>query len=772
MSSQAISSVENNFTKGLITEFTGMNFPENAATDTDNCVYTVVGDTVRRLGINTELHGTTLTIDRTNKAMSSCIWSIPGGDGDSRLEVRQVGGTLYFYNIATATTASPVSTKLLSTNVNLVAINPSLDITEECTYAQGNGYLFVFHSDIDPVYVTYDPVALTVSSNTINIQVRDFLGVLDTLQTNTRPSTLSNEHLYNLENQGWTSGNPWGAVSFTFCTPGVGQRVFTIGTVTGIVNGSTVTVKYNSLSPFGDPWYCNMAGSVVSYTGGVLTVNIFSVDTNLPANTSLGHWIIAPISNGYIGTWQSAEGSYPSNADVWWYFKDSTGVFNPATVQPNVTLSFGSAPRGHFVLSAFNQDRTSITGVTGIPPVTTTKRPTNGTWFQGRIWYTGISASDGATVNTSYYNWTENIYFSQVVQQVNDFGSCFQVNDPTSENLFDLLPTDGGVISIHGTGVILKLFPIQNGLLVFADNGIWFITGSQGIGFSANDYTVTKISNVKCVSNTSFVDVLGLPYFWNEEGIYRVEPSQGGQLTVEPITVGTILSFYNSIPFQSRRFARGYYNPVDYAIQWVFKSISETTVTSRYEFDRILNYNVYNKAFFPYTVSVGPNSNFIHDVLYITYPFVGNTTPDPGFKYPSSSKSGSSYLLSIAEEYDTNNVDWGNVTYESFFITGYKLHGKAQQRFQIPYIYLYFRQNGEQNAARVQGIWDYALTPDTGRWSTAQMLDMYKPDYGVLAKRVKIRGRGLVLQLKLSSVGNLPFDVIGWSIYETLNTGV
>ena len=45
-------SIENNFTAGLKTEFTGLNFPENAATDCDNVIFDMPGDVTRRLGIS------------------------------------------------------------------------------------------------------------------------------------------------------------------------------------------------------------------------------------------------------------------------------------------------------------------------------------------------------------------------------------------------------------------------------------------------------------------------------------------------------------------------------------------------------------------------------------------------------------------------------------------------------------------------------------------------------------------------------------------------
>ena len=43
------------------------------------------------------------------------------------------------------------------------------------------------------------------------------------------------------------------------------------------------------------------------------------------------------------------------------------------------------------------------------------------------------------------------IWFSQLVQGTDDFGRCYQRNDPTSEYLGDLLATDGGFIEIQGT---------------------------------------------------------------------------------------------------------------------------------------------------------------------------------------------------------------------------------------------------------------------------------------------------------------------------------
>jgi len=163
MPQQLTATVENNFTRGLITDSTGLNFPENAATDTDNCIYTIVGDVTRRLGIDYETNFTTTTIDFTNKAVNQYKWNNVGGDGLTQIVVEQVGSTLYFYRSSSATVASPLSANKLASTIDLTlfTVGGTFDPAQECQFADGNGYLFVYHPAIDPVYCTYTAGVIT-----------------------------------------------------------------------------------------------------------------------------------------------------------------------------------------------------------------------------------------------------------------------------------------------------------------------------------------------------------------------------------------------------------------------------------------------------------------------------------------------------------------------------------------------------------------------------------------------------------------------------------
>lgn len=758
-------SVENNFIKGLITEATGLNFPENAATDTDNCVFSRIGNVTRRLGLDFETDYTTAGIDFTGNAISYFKWDNVGGDGNIEILVKQVGGTVYFYRSSSATVASPLSQQLLVSSITLssfiAAGSGTVDITKECTYAAGNGYLFIFHPNTEPVSCIYS--AGTITGTSVLVKIRDFEGLVELgVADDFRPPAMTTQHDYNLRNQGWVATPAWTATSTTLNNTQLGVHTWTVQAGLTIGVGNSVTIVASVISP-GEGIIANtyMHGTVTAYAATSLSINV-----NDSSNTAgIGNsWTFALMGTGKVTTFQVAVGLLPSNSDVWWNFKDSTNVFAPATTAANVTLATAPAPKGAFILDAFNQDRSSVSGVTGITAVTTEGvRPSIGAWFQGRIWYSGVNAP----------GFSESIYFSQIVEVIGQFGKCHQINDPTSEERFDLLPSDGGIVRIQGCGRIFKLFPIQNGMLVFAANGIWFITGSQGIGFTANDYTVTKISAVQSISSTSFVDVQGFPAWWNEEGIYSILPGQQG-LQVNSVTLPTISSFYESIPLSSKKYARGDYSPLDYTIQWVYRDTEEEDVTSRYQFDRVLNFNASTQSFYPWTVSTGEGlTPHVNGVVYIQAPG-GSTSPDPIFKYLVSFTSGIEQHT-FAEEKDTTYKDWETAVvgldYTSSFTTGYKLHGQAQRKFQPTYVYM-FSNNEVNTAYRIQGIWNFANSGNSGKYSAVQLVEINLENFDKAFKRHKIRGHGVVLQLKVLSVAGEPFDIMGWSIFETINAGI
>jgi hypothetical protein len=691
--------VENNFRNGLITEASGLNFPEAACTETWNCVFEFDGSVHRRLGVDYETQYTQKTINRTNSVVKSYLWKNVAGDGGTTLLVLQVGATLYFYktNLASISLGAVVSTVALT---SFDASGAPSTATTECQFSSGNGLLFVTHPYCDPFYVSYNTSTDTATGTAITLKIRDFEGVSDGLAVDGRPTAnmagITAAHHYNLLNQGWTA-------------------------------------------------------------------------TTLAA-------------------WDTAQATLPSNADVPWTFKDSSGNFDAGnSAIARVYRGNTPAPKGHYVLSLHNQDRDTASGLSGVTATTTSyQRASTSAFFAGRVFYAGIN----------YIGFNSKIYFTQIVERTEQYGFCYQQSDPTSEDVFDLLPSDGGVISIPEAGTIYKLFTVVGGLAVFAQNGVWFISGSTGLGFTANDYVVQKLSSYSTLSAVSFVDVGGAPAWWTTEGIYILS-SDGQNPQIQSLSDAKIRSFYDAIPTASKRNARGGYNPSEGVIRWAYRSEVNEDVTDAYEYDRILNFNVQTGAFYPWafeTADVKINGLFATelDTGAVTENQVvsnggvdtvqdgsGNnvvtfTSAQPtitaDFRYIVSIDDGAgSYDFTFGQDKDTGYVDWATddeTAFSSYFVTGYKVRGDAIKKTQPTWTRLY-SQSGTSYV--LSGVWDYSTLTTTNRWSSPQTITHPAADYSFVSTRRKIRGHGIALQLRVDSVATEPFWLIGWSMLDTGN---
>ena len=685
---------ENNFTGGLVTQATGMNFPENSCTFAQNLIFRPWGLVERRLGFDAESSFLTQFLNLADSVFTQYVWKDATGNGNINITVVQVGATLSFYNM----NHNAISQGLIS-SINLTSFSagqPGGIALTQCQFTTGIGYLLVFNSFCSPFFVSYNALTNTITGNSIAVQYRDTYGIdekfIDGTTDDLRTSLpITPNHNYNLFNQGWDS---------------------------------TVLADFQSA----------------------------------------------------VGV-----GVNPSNNDIQWTFNfDQTArKFDPTTINTLIP-SGGRAPRGHFILNVQTEDRITASGL-GVtypanypqPVGTGTRLFATGTFWSGRAWYAGIPVQ----------GFNNKIYFSQVADSFDTFGKCYQVNDPTSQDFFNILPTDGGVIVIQEIGTIHKLFPYQNALFVFSNTGVWMITGSSGIGlgFTATDYTVHKISTVPSISANSFVDVFGLPMWWNLTGIYTLVPGQNS-FTVQSISDEKILNFFTSMPTFSKINARGAFDPIYGIVQWVFRNTGDTPIATSQQFNTVLNYNIFSKAFYTWTIPQTSDTFPITYICGILYDEMLSTLDIPRFKYlVVNNFGGANGFFTFGESKSLNYLDWEafglNIDYTSVMNTGYKLRGQGDKRFQQLYLTVYFQnQNltGSQEPQTVESrcyikaIWDYATALITNRISTPQEVVLINNSFGYGAKRGKIRGRGRAVQLAFQSLTGQPMNLIGWAMTESI----
>lgn len=714
----------NDFTKGLITEASGLNFPENACTETWDCSFSNTGIVSRRLGFDYEGNNETDNFTRNGTVISEFVWRGVNGSGTLVYVVVQVGSTLYFYE---EDPNGPLSPGMETFTIDLTAHQPSgapSPSTIACQFSTAKGLLFVTHPYCNPMYITFVAGTPTMTATDIDIKIRDFDGLPSTAtypDFYTRPTStrtaLDDFDEYNLLNRGW------------------GATVAT--------NGASTAVALNF--------------------------------------------------------WDTNATTMPALNEYWWYYLDTDEEMNANF------FSTEGAPNtktvaGYYILSAFSQERDVVSGISGLSDDDITSsyfRPKSVAFYAGRVFYAGVD----------YQGFNTKIYFSQVVEDNTQLGFCYQVNDPTARSNRDLVASDGGVIVIPDIASIVKLFIYGSQLLVFCTNGIWSISGSadQGGGFSAEDYSIRKLSSVGAISSYSFVDVDGTPIWWNYEGIWTVSQGQGGGYDVQSLTRDSIQSFYNEIPNANKYYAKGAYDRNNQTVQWIFRSTDAASDIDNYmDYNRVLNFGLKKGAFYPWTIdtSLGYVINGIINSIGVSsqselenVTSSGASVLDPSgevvtaysiteeqrptlFKYfTTKNTSGTTYTgtwsLSSAEGY----LDWdtassgSGVTYESYLISGYNIPGQAQRFGQTNYVTA-FLTSYPNSSCFFQNFWDYATTTDSPKVSAPQQIYRDKLLVSIQQARIKVRGKGRAVQFMFSSEDEKPFYLHGWSTYLTVNNDI
>lgn len=498
-------------------------------------------------------------------------------------------------------------------------------------------------------------------------------------------------------------------------------------------------------------------------------------------------------TSGPITQYEAEIGRYPANNKQWWAARDATtNDFDPALLAKFYSGN-NRAPRGHYVVNAFYIDRTSVSGVADIPPEAKVERPVSTAFFGGRVWYLS-----GST-----------LYFSQVLDDKSKAGFCYQEADPTAEDISDLLPTDGGEIPIPEMARGTKLVPLGDSLVVFANNGIWSVNGTAA-GFSATDYSVSKVNPIGTEYPGSIVETEEQIYWWSQVGIMAMAVRMGQFGAVEGvfektnISEQTIQTFYtNSIPDARKPFVKSCYDPATNVIQWLY---SDDELIPSYSYNRILNLDLTLQAFYPWSVDVtlGPRLTGLFNMpesVFIDHPQIRDNT----FMFTFSCPSEGSWSNAFGFFNNTNFADWQffdnvGVPYLSFCETGYELLEDAMRQKQTPWIFTYFRRTEENfvpngsgdfdgdkpSSCYFQVKWDWSNSQISNKWSSKVQayrhtrLPMFEESdltfntgYPIVVTRHKVRGTGKAIQFRFecNEIGK-DFDLLGWAGNFTGETSV
>lgn len=400
-------------------------------------------------------------------------------------------------------------------------------------------------------------------------------------------------------------------------------------------------------------------------------------------------------------------------------------------------------------------------------------RPTCVAFFAGRVFYSGFS---GAFL-------TDKVFFSQILTTRDKAEKCYQDADPTSEELSDLVDTDGGEISIAGMGQVSRMMPVGMSLVVFASNGIWEIMGESDNFFRATGYMTRNITSVPVQSPKSVVEVEGVVFFWGEDGIYLLQPNDvTGALSATSITEQSIKSFYNELSSETRRNAVGCYDYKTKKIIWLYN-------------DREPFSKFYNKALV-FDLQIGGFTKYVFseqdEGIELAHAVqVRNVSKDiPAIKYMYVSKDGDKgqFTFLSLDKNGFNDLDFPEQP--SQLITGHATAGDIGVKKNAKQMILHFNrtetgfeQQGEQlvplnpSSCKVRVTWDFTNDPASNKWGAEfqgyRYRSLYTPTgpddnfntgYEVVSTKTKLRGTGRALSVHFNSEEGKDMQLLGWSI--------
>lgn len=783
------------FIKGLITEASPLNFPPDASIDEENFNLNIDGSRNRRLGMDFESGYVIRDTGYTDAALSrvginSFNWSAAGGNVDKNFVVVQFGKRIDIFR----TDVSPISGVGYETSITLNSVYAGTKMS----FAVVEG-LLVIASNLDYLYVIEYNETTGFKSSTYRLLVRDQWGVYEgsSQNKNFRPVHPTENHIYNLRNQGWA----------------IPRRC-----------QASLTVNYN------------LTNKTTAESGEII-VDDFS-DLGKQFN-----WVSSPgnAENNIrdpLEAFRRIKGKFPAISESVW-----TGMTFVAGSDPEELLvqklydeSFGDTPeaaKGFFIIDAIKRGNGRLSAlaahykrfpeivwkIANLPEDYSTSGPSVITTFAGRVFYAGFAGEVvGGDKNSP--NLSNCILFSQLIRGKDDLKKCYQEGDPTSREANDIVDTDGGFIKLEGAHKIIGMQSIGSVLIVIADNGVWLIKGGSDYGFTASNYLAEKLSSFGSKSKHSIVSTGDTVFFFGSTGIYVVSRNQYGDYVVDNISQQSIQKFYLDIDSNDREDAVGIFDEVTKQVRWMFNFDSDRgNSNSVYEliFDLKLKAFTRSRVYaltdnspdirgyvpLPQFITFREDSEIVRAGTTVVVDGVVVILDESRKQFTSQNLKylvltgyvGGNAGYTFAGYNNTQFKDWNTVDARAYMLTGEITGNDSGVMKQSPYLTMHFMRTEEgvvsvggelipakQSGCLVRSQWEWSDTINSKKWSPQFQAyryrkpifitgpsDTFDNGFKTVVSKSKLRGRGRALSLYIETEPDKDCHVLGWNLQLTGN---
>lgn len=728
------------FVKGLITEANQLTFPDNASIDEANFVLNRDGSRSRRLGVDYEssyaLTATGLTATDIKEGKQSFhVWESPGGDTSVSLGLVRIKDKIWFMNLLTDSPSANLK------NGGSPITIASLSNSKIETSVINNKCVIVSKDLPRPVLLSYNVSTGAVTQSTIQIQIRDIYGVDDTLLLDTRPTTLSNEHKYNLRNQGWNKNivTSTGADAIDYTFTELGQYPsnadnWTLGKISNTASADYEKYDPDTLVKNSFSNYQIAKGSFIidAFERGVGRINTSDVTSGLPTDREEGN--ISTITSYAQRLFYSGVESNVTGGDI---------------RSPNYSgyIFFSKVIKADDDLGKCHQEAD----------------PTD----------PGINDlidTDGGSIQ-----------IPDITRVVKIIASQASVLVFAENGVWEIYGDTGGFIATSFQASKISTNGITNGDSVVNVNGNFIYWSKAGIYLLKPDTASGRFA-AQSLSLTSIQDLyLNIPEVAKDfcKGIYDEKENRVRYL------------YNDSADYSSSNYPNSYNKELIYDLTlkaWSKNELSSLASDSPYVADYvpIPGYSVSSRE---ESVVAGTDTVLVTAGDTVVIPDNVATSRTEQFSFLTI--VGTSFTLSKyngSDFLDWKTKDSVGVDYSSYLYTGYELFGDIMKEKQVPYLFFYlqktedgFTASGDdfvfknQSSCKVQAQWGWSNSAANGKWGNefqayrilrnytpSGASDAYDSGESMVVTKNKLRGSGKCLSLYIRSETGKDMKLLGW----------
>lgn len=369
-------------------------------------------------------------------------------------------------------------------------------------------------------------------------------------------------------------------------------------------------------------------------------------------------------------------------------------------------------------------------------------RPEVSTFFANRAWYTGWKSE----------NFSNYIFFTQLIEGILGFGDCYSVNDPNDPDFNQALPTDGGFIVLNDQEKVRALVPYKDYLVVFSDKSCSVIFGNPY--FTGDNYSIKRIAELGILNQDAWTIAEDKLIFASESGLQEMKINNDGIFEIKNMTDIRVKDYYTSLEDSQLENCKLNYNPYTKTVSLLHNN-NKSFLPDRLESALIYDYELDSFYIHQY--------NLQGEYEIVDFYKANDYNEDSPTAYLVYNNSDGSYGVYNESKNTHKDFDITSNPFPCVVETNYLNYGTLLEGKRINQLF-FFGDNGNNSECYAYVKYDTSFTDDT-KWSKPQ--DIFrlqdKTKSTVVESRQSCRGEGLFVRFRLENNTDRSAHILGYS---------